>query len=321
MMKVTERKTGAEFQAKRIEGGFEILTLKGEHYKKLKESSFKKYFKVTGDVVESKQNDDNDWDEPTAKVTEEKPKKSTTSKKAKTQIKKEVSPEERDNIIEKIKKILNLSKNNPSMEEGVAAALKAQELMAQYNIHEDEVLLEEIKDEIGSVVSEQKHNSHLLKWRFALAQTIAKNFRVKTYINEKKDVVFRGYKQDATIASDVYLALYTLGNQLASRAYAKQMDESGSGKGAYNSFVLGFVQGVEDALNEQCTALMLVTPKEVEEEYAQFSVGFKMKHTVHKYSKNKLFEEGLEEGKAAVKSRGIADKKNKGKRAKEVRTE
>ena len=308
MMKVIERKTGLKFNAKRIDGGFEIYHLEGEKYKKLKDSTFKKYFKITGEPAEPVS--EKDWDEPPVEKATEEPKK--TRKAPKNKAVKEVSPEERDNIIEKIKKILTLSKNNPSMEDGVAAALKAQELMAQYNIHEDEVTLEEIKDEIGSVAAEQKHNSHLLKWRTALAQTIARNFRCKAYLDGHNDVVFRGYLQDAKIALDVYTALYTLGNQLASRAYAKQMDETGSGKGAYNSFVLGFVQGVEDALNEQCTALMLIIPKEVEEEYAQFSADFKTKHVTHKYSKNKLFEQGMEEGKAAVKSRGIADKKNKG---------
>ena len=41
-----------------------------------------------------------------------------------------------EKIIAKIKKILELSRNNPSKEEAKAAALKAQRLMAEYHLSE-----------------------------------------------------------------------------------------------------------------------------------------------------------------------------------------
>ena len=39
-----------------------------------------------------------------------------------------------EKIMEKIKKLLALANNNPSEDEAMAAALKAQEMMAKYNI-------------------------------------------------------------------------------------------------------------------------------------------------------------------------------------------
>ena len=175
--------------------------------------------------------------------------------------------------------------------------------------------LEEIKDEILSKVATQKHDSSLHKWRTALANVVARNFRVKCYLDGRtRDIAFRGYKDDVAVAVEVYLYLYTLGNKLGSKAYHDKLAE-GSGKGVYNSFVMGFLQGVEDGLNEQCTALMLVTPKEVEDEFEAYkeAQGMETKHVTHKISKNATFEKGIEEGKNAVKSRQLADKK-KGKR-------
>lgn len=40
-----------------------------------------------------------------------------------------------EKIIEKIKNLMDLASNNPNQNEAMAAALKAQELMAKYNVH------------------------------------------------------------------------------------------------------------------------------------------------------------------------------------------
>lgn len=287
MMRAIERATGTEYQVKAIEGGFEVYTLEGEKYKKLKESTFKRNFKVIKEKAE--------------KVTKSQPK---------PEPKVELEGEDRENMIEKIKKVLNLSKNNPSEEEGMAAALQAQKLMAKYNIHEDEVTLEEIKEEIGESLVEFKHNAHLFAWYKTLASTVARNFRVKTYLDENKDVVFRGFQEDTRVAAEVYKYLYTLGNKLAGEAYAKNREETGSGKGAYNSFIVGYLEGIESTLGEQCTALMLVTPKVVEEDYEVFrAANLQSKKTTITGKKNQIYEDGLNEGRQAVKSRQLKDKK------------
>lgn len=54
-----------------------------------------------------------------------------------------------EKIIAKIKKVLELSKNNPSEEEAKSAALKAQRLMAEYHISMSEV---EAVEDIDSIV-------------------------------------------------------------------------------------------------------------------------------------------------------------------------
>lgn len=278
MMNVIERATGIEMRAEAIDGGFQVYMMDGEKYKKLRESTFKKYFKAAAEEYRKAAND-----EP-------------------------IPDEKREKMIEKIKKMLALAENNPSEEESLAAALQAHKLMVKYNIHEDDVSLEEVKDDIVSIFSEQKHNSNLHNWRKQLGLVVANAFRCKCYINGK-DIVFRGYKEDAQLALEVYLMLYNVGDALGSKAYGKQLEETGSGKGAYNSVALGFLHGVKAAFEEQCTALMVVTPKEVEEDWSSFSANFKQSRSASVYSVNgDLYKQGFEEGKKAVKGRSIEKK-------------
>ena len=279
MMNVIERATGIAMKAEAIDGGYQVYTMDGEKYKKLRESTFKKYFKEVSKA------------------------------QAKEEPKQEISAEKREKMIEKIKKTLALAQNNPSENEALAAALQAHKLMAKYNIHESEVTLEEVKEDITSIFSEQKHNSSLHKWRKQLGAVVARAFRCKCYI-AGQDVVFRGYRDDAQLALEVYLMLYTVGDRLGSKAYAEQLSETGSGKGAYNSFVVGFLCGVRDAFDEQCTALLVITPKEVEEDWAEFSADMKTSKSHFSIMNSDLYARGYSEGKQAVKSRAIEGKEN-----------
>lgn len=270
MKKVIERETKSVFKAEAIEGGYQIYTLDGEKYKKLRESTFKRYFKEVEEIEEPKE---------------------------------EISKEKRDKMIEKIKKMMSLAENNPSEEEAISAALQAHRLMAKYNIHEDD-LLEGIEDSIESVITAQKHNSCLHSWRKQLSVIVAGAFRCKAYMYGK-DVVFRGYKTDADLALDVYMMLYEIGDKLGSKEYRKQIEDKGTGKGAYNSFVYGFLKGVKDAFDQQCTALMLVTPESVEKDWEKFSSDFKTSKAKCVRVNKDQYERGYNEGKSVVKSRAI----------------
>lgn len=290
MVKAIERATGNEFKTERIEGGYQVYTLEGEKYKKLKESTFKKYFKLTGETAE----------EPKAKEAE---KKAKATAEAEPVV--ELSDEKREKMIEKIRKMMNLAKKNTSIEEGLSAALHAQKLMMKYNIHEEDVELEEIRDEITSVFSQQKHNSTFHSWRKQLAVIVARNFRCKCYIHNG-DVVFRGYTQDAKLALEVYNNLYLIGDKGGSKAYHDKLTETGSGKGVYNSYVVGFLRGIEEGLGEQSTALMVITPKEVEEEFEEFSKDFKTSSNNNlSVTNSDSYYKGKADGKAAAKARQI----------------
>ena len=322
MIKVIERATGKVYTAKEITGGYEVYdgsTL----YKKLRESTFKKYFKLTGETVDAEEskpttakateNDDNTVQD--AKVKTAKPSAKAEKKAQPTPEPEPVEPvsaEKRQQIIDKIKKLLALSSNNPSKEEAISATLMAQKLMAKYRIQEDETL-DEIQEEdlIESIFTTQKHDSSFHAWRKQLAVIVARNFCCKCYM-KGADVVFRGYKQDAEIALNAYMYLYTVGDKLGSKAYKDQLATTGSGKGAYNSFVLGFLKGVDEGLSVQCTALMLIVPQAVEDEWQKFSANFSKGKTQRiSVTDSELYMKGREEGKNAIQSRQIESSKGR----------
>lgn len=176
----------------------------------------------------------------------------------------------KEKMIEVVKKLMALSQNNPSQEEAVAAALKAQELMAKYDISEIETL-EKVDKNISEVeVVFRARSSHDNKaWKIPLSLIIAPNFKCEVYKQGKAAVVFYGYKQDALVAKEVMMSLYEIGNKLACTEYDRVKALTGTAKGVYNSFILGYLQGIREALAEQCTALLIVTPKEVKKGFKE----------------------------------------------------
>lgn len=282
-MKAIERETGKTFEVKQIEGGYEIYTADGELYKRVKDSTFKRYFKV----------------EKTEKVEE---KKATTQPEAAE----EITAEKKQQMIEKVKKLMALAENNPSQEEAISAALMAHKIMAKYNIHEDETLEELTDDTIDCSIAEQP--SGLMGWRKALAVVVSKAYRCKVFCRGS-NVVFRGYKDDADIARDVYLMLFEVGHKISKKTETKARSEKGTAKGVYTSVATGFVKGVSDALNKQCTALMVITPKAVEEDWEEFSKNMKTGRRTNLYTNNSEFYDiGYKKGKETVEARQLEDK-------------
>lgn len=298
-MRVIERATGVEYEARYIEGGYEIVTLEGERYKKLKDSTFRRYFKIP--TLEKDQEDKNEAQVNSSQAEAEKDNPEPAEP---------ISEEKREQMIKKVKKMLALAENNPSMEEGLSAALQAHKIMAKYNIHEDDVTLEEVKNEILSIFSHQPHDSHLMSWRKQLGLVVATSFRCKCYL-KGKDIVFRGYKADAQLAMDVYLMLYSVGHKLAKKEESKERTKSGTAKGIYTSVATGFVKGVNDALAKQCTALLVITPKEVEDDWVEFSSNMGKSKAKLTVSNAQAYQTGYAEGKAAVKSRSLEKKGGK----------
>lgn len=172
-------------------------------------------------------------------------------------------------IIDKIRKILELSKNNPSKEEAEAAALKAQKMLADYHISMSD--LEECDpDDIAGTSTEVGGTK---KWRWLLAEVVANNFRCKFYSTGKL-VTFYGHATDIEVAKDTYEYLFKIAHKGARKERDAVHRIYGTSAGVYNGYCIGFVNGVKSALAKQCTALMLVTPKDVEESYADMSKSF-----------------------------------------------
>lgn len=211
---------------------------------------------------------------------------------------------ENEKIIEKIRKLFALSENNPSEDEAKAAALKAQELLAQYNIAEADI--REFDTTPAEEICEIRVDLAAKKWKYDLATAVANNFRCKRFYFGKSCVCFYGHKTDATVAAETFKYLFKTGNILAGREVDRVFKETGTSRDVYNSFCRGFCVGIKQVLDEQCTALMLVTPTDVEEGYAKRSKHMGQLH----YSYNRgvyrdVYENGIREGRSAMNSRKL----------------
>lgn len=221
-----------------------------------------------------------------------------------------------EKLLNKISNLLDLANNNPNEHEAASAALKAQELMAKYHIELADLSDEELKEDMVQLpVVVDKGN--YLKWRYSLAQAIADNFRCKVFSKDimtenldwKPAMVFFGYESDAKIASKTFSYLFKLGNKFADRYYNKCKSEGGLTRGVANYYLQGFVKGIRDALEKQSTALMIVTPKEVEDEFAEMSKIFrKVSHSVSCTNDGRAYEEGQKDGRSAIEQTALESK-------------
>ena len=218
-----------------------------------------------------------------------------------------------EKIIEKIKKVLELSRNNPSEEEAQAAALKAQKLMAEYHISISEIEgLGDTNDIEETSITVGMGN----KWKYELANVVSKNFRCKYFIRGKAVICFYGYKIDTEIAAETFKYLFSTGNKTAASYYNRMRNEEMNtygcfyGAGLKNSFLHGFLNGVSEALDRQCTALMIVVPEEVKEAYAEKfknSRRFTSHLSVAGGSGGReAFAAGKQHGRSAMESRRLA---------------
>lgn len=215
-----------------------------------------------------------------------------------------------ERIISKIKKVLELSKNNPSKEEAIAAAALAHKLMAEYHL--------ELADVEGVTDVDKVHEEHVNigkgnKWKYALAGILAKNFRCKHFYYGKETVVFYGYKLDTQIAASTFRFLFTYGNKMATNYYNKIRNQGLYTKGVKNAFYIGYLEGIQEVLERQCTALMVVTPPEIEQKYQDRISGCKkMQNSGLSYNGGNTGmdarEEGRFTGKNAVQQRSIESK-------------
>ena len=212
--------------------------------------------------------------------------------------------EDKKGIIEKIKKIMALAENNPNENEAMAAALKAQKLMAEYSIKESDLGTKLTEDNIDKILCQCPGEPQ--KWRFQLAVILAKNFRCNIY-TIGNTIAFYGYEQDREICAEVFHSLYRIGVKLSDKKKREYRRIYGTATGARNTFCLGFVDGIKNALEQQCTALMIVVPKEVSDKFEEKTKNFGKKTTSLRcncYDK-RVYDEGFFEGKSAIEQRAI----------------
>lgn len=119
-------------------------------------------------------------------------------------------------------------------------------------------------------------------------------------------MVFYGYKEDAKIALNVFTYLYEIGNKFAVRYYNKCKKEGKETRGVMNTYLVGFKDGVAEVLEKQCTALMIVTPKEVTESFEEMTSGWKtIKSTLRLSGDTSAYSNGKSDGRDMATARNI----------------
>lgn len=204
----------------------------------------------------------------------------------------------KEEILEKVKALLALgdSSRNNSDEEAKMAMLKAQELMAKYDISAEEV---EGEDE-----QQYSHEMCEHKWDYAyripLANVLGKNFRCMVYVKGKK-IVFMGHPSDAKICKATFEFAYQFIQRRGNSIYNKRYSMGYPTKGVFNSYADGFIRGLQEAFDVQCRALAVVTPQDVIDEFNDISKGWstkKSKNISNDITSGEVWREGRRDGKA-----------------------
>lgn len=215
-----------------------------------------------------------------------------------------------EKIIEKIRKLHEMTEENGASEnEAMVAALKAQKLMAEYDIDLIDVKsdIKSMTEEIGEEwVDTTLKGNFSTKWKTQLAGIIAANFRCKVYMHGNNTVVFYGHKSDAKIAGDVFKFLFMTGTKLGVKHYRQVKKEGKNTRGAATTYLLGFCEGIKEVLGKQCRALMIVTSPEVEEGWLERSKSFRHKTARYNQSYDKdSYEKGRTDGRATANARSL----------------
>lgn len=220
-----------------------------------------------------------------------------------------MSEKKRKKMIDKVKKLLALSSNNSNKNEAIDSALKAQEIMARYEIEQYEVedgIVEE--EDITTESSSPTQGTQGVKQ--TVASIVAVNFRCRMYIHQdvdrKKSYVFYGHESDTKIAVEVFNFvienLYRLANE-----YIKMLRKNDCvTKGMKQSYINGFVDELRTRLGKQCTALRVVVPQDVIESYDNLTRGWgKSRAKMPSLSSRSAYESGAKDCRELVGSRMI----------------
>ena len=175
----------------------------------------------------------------------------------------------REALIEKINKLLALadtSRNN-SEAEAKNAYRKAQALIAEYNLNMDE--LEQKEEQIVLMPATHSNNEG---YRTRLAMVLAQNFRCRVMMCGNT-VNFLGYKTDAEVCVKVFNSAYKLSHNKGLKLERQARKAGLSTRGVANSYWIGFCNGLKEVLDEQCRALMIIVPDEVDKELKERAGG------------------------------------------------
>lgn len=166
-----------------------------------------------------------------------------------------------ERIMEKIRALLEKTVENGASEaEAIEAAKAAQRLMAKYKIDEVTTAEPEKIDSTEMEISRQ--------WQAQLANVLAKNLCcrvVLTTADRKTRFVVMGKEKDRAVWRKMFESFFILIYRGAKAERAKAKEEYGHARDIETAYAMGFIRAINEELGQQCRALALVIPEEVNE--------------------------------------------------------
>lgn len=208
-------------------------------------------------------------------------------------------------IADKIQKLLNLAGNNPNEEEAQAALLKAQKLMAQYNVDLESIdSKKELKCslELTKVKANPRDNQ--------VQVIIANAFACKPIISCGRHLMFFGREDNAKAAKSCMEFIHKTmerGIRRVCREYGLESSERGA-SAIYNGYAKGFIEGLRDTVGAQTVALAVVVPEDVKEAFSKRfpSVSqYKGKGASWDPSYEDAYHQGKQDGRSAMDKRSL----------------
>lgn len=218
-----------------------------------------------------------------------------------------ITSENMEKILSKVDRLLALAdlEKNPNEHEAIAASMKAQELLAKYNLSLADIKGEQEEEEIEHVCADIKQSQGSVKWKALLGTVISENYRCKFYRAGNERFIFYGFKTDAVIARRVFIYLVNVCSKLG-KTYVAELKKNGKRTdGVLTSFYTGFYHGVKSALEKNCTALALVVPKKVDAEFEKMSAEWETSRFTLKSHDAQAYQKGITEGKRALNAQYI----------------
>lgn len=229
-----------------------------------------------------------------------------------------------DKILQKIRNLLSLAEDGGNDEESQTALLMAQKLMLKYKVSQNE--LSETGD--NTIVTKSLSvYKRIYWWEKILVRIIAKNFRVMYYIQSshfphqdkiQRKLVYMGYQEDVDLAVELFHLAAKSMKHYAREHVEGSVHNKQSLSEVRRSYYSGFMDGLESKFKAQREALMkenekyalvINTPKEVEDKFNQEVTGairFKTKSSKRDIT---AYQHGYQRGNALELSKGyLSDK-------------
>lgn len=209
----------------------------------------------------------------------------------------------------KIEKLLAKTiENGCTVEEAASAAKMVQRLIKKYHVD-----LAEVGDEPEKADSERLDTKSMKKWEMRLVSAIARNMRceviisrryVATSVNRKSFVYIIGMDADRKAVISLYEKL----RKICKVGMKKEQDYHkamyGTSRGIADSYGFGFMQAIRSEMEKQAKALVLVTPKEVDDKVQELFPHARIMHTNVACNEH-AYNSGVNDGRNAMRTPAI----------------